>query len=198
MEYPTRSILISVFVLLGAIVLVVICARWGGLCLNPARWGRRTEEEPKPKLPSSVQHALTQLEMVTEKRPRRNSQTESLEAECPICLGYLYGEPRTSISAACNDVDLEAGNAMSKTITPTTDVTTEEKKGQATQPNDDEVLKMKRCTHMFHTRCLATWFLRKKYDCPVCRTPYFQVTPEPEHNVDYRMPAAILPVVGFW
>lgn len=116
----------------------------------------------------------------------------------PICLGYLYTKDvHTCASEAGDKIDLEAGMGVSRTTTiTTTDVTAQEKKQQSMQPIDDEVLKLKRCTHIFHARCLATWFLRKKYDCPVCRTPYYQVVQE-EAEEDYRIPQS-LPAVAFW
>ncbi|OTB01716.1 hypothetical protein M426DRAFT_14176 [Hypoxylon sp. CI-4A] len=126
------------------------------------------------------------------------SQVEAEEPECPICLAYLYArEPRTSTTLAGNKVDLEAGNGISKVTTTTTDIAPQESKRQSMQPIDDEVLKLKRCTHMFHARCLATWFLRRKYACPVCRTPYFQMVPESDEEHQYRTQPP-LPTVGFW
>ncbi|KAI1372755.1 hypothetical protein F4677DRAFT_431431 [Hypoxylon crocopeplum] len=199
MEYPWESIVISILVLLGAVVVVVLCARWGGLCGNGGLWFGRRERRPKTSLPKSIQQALTQLEGVTEKRPNRNPQTESEEAECPICLAYLYpADVQASTSVVGNKADLEAGNGISRTTTTTTtDVTAEEKKRQRMQPVDDEVLKLKRCRHVFHARCLATWFLRKKYECPVCRTPYYQVVDDTDVEEDYRIPPT-LPAVAFW
>ncbi|KAI2613437.1 hypothetical protein GGR54DRAFT_643004 [Hypoxylon sp. NC1633] len=198
MEYPWESIVVSIIVILGAIVVVVLCARWGGLCGGGGLCCGRRGQKSKPLLPKSIQHALTQLEAVTEKRSVRNSQTESEEAECPICLAYLYPlEARTYTPTEGNKADLEAGNGVSRTTTSTTEVATDKKNQQPIQPIDDEVLKLKRCSHIFHARCLATWFLRKKYDCPVCRAPFYQVTPEMVPDEDYRVPPT-LPTVAFW
>ncbi len=98
-------------------------------------------------------------------------------------------------------VDLEAGNEISRSTTTTTCAAAsnakENEKRQSMQPIDDEVLKLKRCTHIFHARCLATWFLQRKYECPVCRTPYYQMAQEAELQEEYRMPAT-LPAVAFW
>ncbi|KAI1414448.1 hypothetical protein F5Y13DRAFT_158580 [Hypoxylon sp. FL1857] len=198
MQYPWESIVISVFVLLGAIVAVVLCARWGGLCTCRGGWVvRHHERRPKPSLPKSIQHAMTQLEAVTEKRPHHNLETESEDAECPICLAYLYPrEVRTSASIRGNEGDLEAGRGISGTITTTTDGATVEK-CPSVQPIEDEALKLKRCRHIFHARCLATWFLRNKYECPVCRTPYYQAAPEDDLEEDYHIPTT-LPTVAFW
>lgn len=41
------------------------------------------------------------------------------------------------------------------------------------QPNDD-ILTLKKCQHAFHAKCLSSWFLIERYDCPVCRSQYWQ------------------------
>lgn len=37
-----------------------------------------------------------------------------------------------------------------------------------------EILKLKSCGHWFHARCLSSWFLIDRYDCPVCRKSYWE------------------------
>ncbi|KAK8032057.1 hypothetical protein PG990_001791 [Apiospora arundinis] len=71
------------------------------------------------------------------------------------------------------------------------------------QPIDDEILKMRRCPHMFHARCLATWFLMKRYDCPVCRAAYYQTHVESDDELSGResvvQPSTLgIPVLPFW
>lgn len=39
---------------------------------------------------------------------------------------------------------------------------------------DDDILTLKSCHHAFHAKCLSSWFLIERYDCPVCRSPYWQ------------------------
>ncbi|KAK2043169.1 hypothetical protein LZ31DRAFT_335514 [Colletotrichum somersetense] len=39
--------------------------------------------------------------------------------------------------------------------------------------SDDDILTLKGCRHAFHARCLSSWFLIQRYDCPVCRNPYW-------------------------
>ncbi|KAF6828407.1 hypothetical protein CMUS01_08599 [Colletotrichum musicola] len=41
------------------------------------------------------------------------------------------------------------------------------------QPNDD-ILTLKKCQHAFHAKCLSSWFLIERYDCPVCRSQYWR------------------------
>ena len=42
---------------------------------------------------------------------------------------------------------------------------------------DVEILKLKSCGHWFHARCLSSWFLIDRYDCPVCRKSYWEGKP---------------------
>ena len=62
------------------------------------------------------------------------------------------------------------------------------------------MLKMKKCRHMFHARCLATWFLQRRYDCPVCRVQYYQQVDEEEApSREMLSPSTIgLPALPFW
>ncbi|KAI0849171.1 hypothetical protein F5Y00DRAFT_261987 [Daldinia vernicosa] len=199
MEITWKSIVIFILAFLGVIVLAALITRWLDLQAKLARLLTRNRRHSKPNLPSSIQQALAQLEGGTEKRHARNSLTESEDAECPICLSYLYSSnTRPSTSAAGHDTDLEAGDGISRyatIITVASDAAAAEKR-QPTQPIDDEVLKMKKCRHVFHAKCLATWFLRKEYKCPVCRVPYYEAEEE-RREEDYRM-QALLPVAVVW
>ncbi|KAI0599283.1 hypothetical protein F4775DRAFT_133830 [Biscogniauxia sp. FL1348] len=157
---------------------------------------------PKDGLSKAVHDALTQLEGVTEKRDAQSG--EAADTECPICLGCLFAseeqqqQQTSSPSPSPRDaakVDLEAGKGG--VLRPTTTESTvtssdnEKTKQQQQQPINDEVLKMKRCTHMFHARCLVTWFMNKKYECPVCRTVYYQppLPPSPSSSSSHSSPA---------
>lgn len=40
--------------------------------------------------------------------------------------------------------------------------------------SDDDILTLKSCQHAFHAKCLSSWFLIDRYDCPVCRSHYWQ------------------------
>jgi hypothetical protein len=121
------------------------------------------------------------------------------------------------------DVDLEAGQgihpvpSLATTIaaTPTTTSSPaphqkhmhDEKAGMGggVVGQDDEILILKRCQHLFHARCLATWFLRRKYTCPVCRVPYYrdprideEAVRERELDRDARMHVALPVYPIFW
>lgn len=43
---------------------------------------------------------------------------------------------------------------------------------------DSEILKLRSCGHWFHARCLSSWFLIDRYDCPVCRKSYWDAAPK--------------------
>ncbi|KAK6954597.1 hypothetical protein Daesc_004564 [Daldinia eschscholtzii] len=221
MEITWKSIIVFILAFLGLVVILVLCTRWLDLRGKLARLWIRNQEQSETGLSDSIQRALIQLECATEKRPARNSLTELEDAEwlgrsrnpfcidcresnesntadSPICLAHLYpnnSRPSTS-SAAGHGADLETGNGISRSatiITVASDAAVE--KHKPTQPIHDEVLKMKRCRHVFHAKCLATWFLRKEYRCPVCRVTYYQAEEETEE--DYRIPA-LLPVAVVW
>ncbi|KAI1505790.1 hypothetical protein F5X99DRAFT_217629 [Biscogniauxia marginata] len=160
-----------------------------GLFSNYGLFSKKEKIIPKDGLPRSVQNALTRLEGVTEKKTKRDSQIEPADAECPICLGCLFANERQTSKQTENEIDLESGRGISRTATTAsnttcTTTTAGDEKRQSMQPINDGVLKMKRCRHTFHSRCLATWFLNKKYDCPVCRTPYYQPMPEEPSDED--------------
>lgn len=38
------------------------------------------------------------------------------------------------------------------------------------------MLTLHSCGHAFHSKCLSTWFLIDRFDCPVCRAVYYQGT----------------------
>jgi hypothetical protein len=38
---------------------------------------------------------------------------------------------------------------------------------------DDDILSLNTCGHAFHSKCLASWFLIDRYDCPMCRAVYY-------------------------
>ncbi|KAI1808236.1 hypothetical protein F4811DRAFT_548974 [Daldinia bambusicola] len=194
MEITWKSIVVFILAFLGLVVVLVLCTRWLDLQGRLARlWAKKKEKELG--LSKSIERALIQLEGATEKRPARNSLTELEDAECPICLAHLYpNSTRPSTSATAHEADLESGNGISRSatiITVASDGAVE--KDPPAKPSHDEVLKMKKCRHVFHAKCLAKWFLRNEYRCPVCRVTYYQAEEETEAE-DYRM-AAILPAL---
>lgn len=45
--------------------------------------------------------------------------------------------------------------------------------GAPEEDEDDTVITLKKCHHSFHSRCLTSWFLTNRYDCPICRTVFW-------------------------
>jgi hypothetical protein len=41
----------------------------------------------------------------------------------------------------------------------------------------DEVVTLQQCRHAFHARCIQHWFLTERYDCPVCRSVFWEKKP---------------------
>ncbi|PKS05293.1 hypothetical protein jhhlp_008665 [Lomentospora prolificans] len=56
------------------------------------------------------------------------------------------------------------------------------KRCQNQPERDAEIMKLKSCGHWFHARCLASWFLIDRYDCPVCRKTYFEGKPRSQFS----------------
>ncbi|KAK7966375.1 uncharacterized protein PG986_000652 [Apiospora aurea] len=110
-------------------------------------------------------------------------------------------EERPAVKEASASIDVaEMAEAAKKTMMDKL----QKQKGTSWRPRpiDDEILKMRRCPHMFHARCLATWFLMKRYDCPVCRAAYYQTSNESEESLSGResvRPASLgIPILPFW
>lgn len=43
----------------------------------------------------------------------------------------------------------------------------------------DDIMTLNSCGHAFHSRCLASWFLMDRFDCPMCRVLYYTRPPTP-------------------
>ena len=126
-----------------------------------------------------------------------------IRASSPICLSSFYDEPAEESveKTAEKRRDVETGLAPDPKAVPRAPKAANEKQATDEPPEvGDEVLKMKRCRHMFHARCLATWFLQRRYDCPVCRIQYYQPVDEEEApRRETLSPSTIgLPALPFW
>ncbi|KAK8135614.1 hypothetical protein PG984_003554 [Apiospora sp. TS-2023a] len=113
--------------------------------------------------------------------------------------GTLKKKPAVKETSASADVAEMAEAAKTKMMSK---LQKPKRSSWRPQPIDDEILKMRRCPHMFHARCLATWFLMKRYDCPVCRAAYYQNSNDSEDSLSGRetvQPASLgIPVLPFW
>ncbi|KAI1440206.1 hypothetical protein F5Y02DRAFT_403524 [Annulohypoxylon stygium] len=196
---------IVLIILGGCLVTLVgsICSAHYCRC-SILRQGRLGPMVPMNEQPSqSIREALAQLGHLTEKKTQYELQTGFQDEKCLICLGCFFpSEARTSTSTVvANEVDLEAGDGVTRIQTTTTEATTMESKDRPAQPINDDVLKLNTCVHLFHGRCLVTLFMQKKYNCPICRTPYYQEAEHADEDEDairfYPMPPP-LPILGFW
>jgi hypothetical protein len=91
------------------------------------------------------------------------------EKECAICLSTLLAPspPEPAKLSNENDVDEAA-------ITPPKAV------------EQEEILRLKDCSHEFHAECLISWVVLHKKSCPICRTVYYHDEPEKPTNVEAR------------
>ncbi|TDZ13767.1 hypothetical protein Cob_v013104 [Colletotrichum orbiculare MAFF 240422] len=118
------------------------------------------------------------------------------EPECPICIAPLFVSNNSGVRAttggqpvfvqavatlAPSDEDGcgPASNAEQQTRQDSGSVEHRVSKGINSlrlsrvaqlwqRPRSD------RCQHAFHAKCLSSWFLIERYDCPVCRSQYWQ------------------------
>ncbi|KAF2137685.1 uncharacterized protein K452DRAFT_97483 [Aplosporella prunicola CBS 121167] len=94
--------------------------------------------------------------LVTEEKNGRNTLTAE---ECPICLGPLYQPRRRS-------TDTEPGSQGHESETSHyTQLSNDDR-------FEDDIVALRICDHHFHSACLITWYLSKRYDCPLCRRLY--------------------------
>ncbi|KAI0546711.1 hypothetical protein F4679DRAFT_403784 [Xylaria curta] len=121
------------------------------------------------RVPRSIPAALNGLYTVADRRHQAGYQLGCNDTECPICLSS-FGRRSSDISShRDSQVDLEAG-LESETVPASGFVW---KNSPALQAMDTEILRLHRCGHAFHARCLLTWVLEGRADCPVCRTIFY-------------------------
>jgi len=108
--------------------------------------------------------------------------------ECPICIGPLAPEQPpidgNRIHQALDELTtLAADRSHLSGVRRWTSNTTSPKRWwwdsrgceqQEDEDADNDVLTLNICRHPFHSRCLASWFLMERYDCPVCRVVYYR------------------------
>ncbi|KFH42118.1 hypothetical protein ACRE_071480 [Hapsidospora chrysogenum ATCC 11550] len=115
--------------------------------------------------------------------------------ECPICIGPLAPEQPpidgNRIHRALDELTiLAADRSRLSGVRRWTSNTASPKRwrrdsrrgsgsgsgeqGAEDDDADNDVLTLNICRHTFHSRCLASWFLMQRYDCPVCRVVYYR------------------------
>ncbi|QPC72080.1 hypothetical protein HYE68_002832 [Fusarium pseudograminearum] len=104
--------------------------------------------------------------------------------ECPICIGPLVPEPMHTVTRDPRPV-------LEQVSTVTSRETASQAKSQATAgqteevtDTNDDVLTINACGHSFHSKCLSSWFLIDRYDCPVCRVPYYKGMPRHQQSLN--------------
>ncbi|EMT69853.1 hypothetical protein NOF04DRAFT_1076853 [Fusarium oxysporum II5] len=158
---------------------------------------RRASEKVFSPQPNQLDNARRKLSTVTTSTviPQANTDpTADIEAqtplsgfgECPICIGPLVPEPVHTVNADPRPI-------LEKVSTVTSHETNQAKPGPSVQATTDEaeddIMTINTCRHSFHSKCLSSWFLIERYDCPVCRVPYYQGIPRRE---------TALSVTPFW
>ncbi|GAW19088.1 hypothetical protein ANO14919_085720 [Xylariales sp. No.14919] len=135
--------------------------------------------------PRPLRRALKRLYTVTERKNQCEYQANRDDTECPICLASFgrVSEDDTDTSRRRSEVDPEAGLGPQSTIASSLATPAPRNERRSFQPMDDEILRINRCGHAFHSRCLVTWFLREphvKQHCPICRVQYYPACKPPE------------------
>ncbi|KAF2743895.1 hypothetical protein M011DRAFT_207452 [Sporormia fimetaria CBS 119925] len=131
--------------------------------------------KPPPPPPERREEARKKLEAVTEvlsasgqdkacadaeKSAKEFRSSMSLhEKECTICLSPLYVSslPESAKVVKEQSTDAEAAFTLDATVS-----------------GPEEILRLKVCRHEFHAECLTSWFVVRKYSCPLCRAVYYE------------------------
>jgi hypothetical protein len=181
--------------------------------VNPADLGPKDLNRARRKL-STVTACSTAAASV---RPDSMVRTPDLETglfnlemdECPICIGPLVPEPlqrdEQSARVALAEVTTIAGSSAepspagahedaSGVSSKLLSVLPFRKKVSPGSGSGDDVLTLTACGHSFHAKCLSSWFLIDRYDCPICRITYYRRRPPslPPRNLNLTLPSAHL------
>ncbi|KAH7145895.1 hypothetical protein B0J13DRAFT_330589 [Dactylonectria estremocensis] len=112
--------------------------------------------------------------------------------ECPICIGPLIPEPVHTAGSDPPPVLEHVASVTSKNLGTTSEEQCMVEVGRTERPSggadtrsmsetiDDDILTLNSCGHSFHSKCLSSWFLIERFDCPVCREPYYKTRPQRE------------------
>ncbi|KAH7318148.1 hypothetical protein B0I35DRAFT_235917 [Stachybotrys elegans] len=193
-------------------VMVIFCIIGPMICASALR--RKPDTDPYQAEPNHLARARQRLSTVTSIKAcghgdGADDHAEARElGECSICIGPLVPEPActdntttssqphvsalpvvavktlssSSSSAAVSEGVIQSGSADQETKSTARHSTL------PTQPEElpDEVLTLQSCGHCFHARCLSSWFLIRRYDCPVCRAPYYTPPTSPPSPLSRR------------
>jgi hypothetical protein len=48
---------------------------------------------------------------------------------------------------------------------------------------DDDPIRLLSCDHIFHSSCLAKWFLKRHETCPLCKASFMRLPDKPKSPV---------------
>ena len=138
---------------------------------------------PKHPLPKQRYQAHRDLDKVVQRRRVRSSELKNfetrneeknlLEALCPICLSGLI-QPDSSLPNPPESSPLSTITPVSPTVKPNM-------QGKEVIPwsgrdidreAEQDILTLHVCLHTFHAACIVSWFLLRRYDCPLCKAHY--------------------------
>ncbi|KUI59764.1 RING-H2 finger protein ATL54 [Cytospora mali] len=116
-------------------------------------------------------------------QPARVSQED---LECPICMGELFRRVPILQTRTTGTTTSTVEHGVTETKTPLNPLATQDPDYNHRTPPPildsnvfrwlaDDVVSLRICQHTFHARCLTTWFMTERYDCPVCRAVYWGV-----------------------
>jgi hypothetical protein len=103
----------------------------------------------------------------------------------PICIGPLVPEPahvvnndlRPTLEEVSTATSHKSANHEAKASHQETAIQTIE------DPTKDDILTINACGHSFHSKCLSSWFLIERHDCPVCRVQFYKGTQRRESTL---------------
>lgn len=143
-------------------------------------------------LPEKPSEALSPLSLLG--RSLYGPLQDLADSLSPICIGPLVPEPVHTVNADPRPILEKVSTVTSheSQAKPGPSVQTADKSGPSVKTTDeaeDDIMTINTCGHSFHSKCLSSWFLIERYDCPVCRVPYYKGLPRRE---------TALSVTPFW
>ncbi|KAK7419709.1 hypothetical protein QQZ08_010722 [Neonectria magnoliae] len=142
----------------------------------------------------------------------RNADVEAVAppsefGECPICIGPLIPQPVHTPGS--DPLSTLAQVASVTTKSPARSQTTSQEPCMAevndvqrqsreadtqsirSDAVDDDILTLNSCGHSFHCKCLSSWFLIERHDCPVCREPYYKTSKVRREQRTFTVPPSL-------
>ncbi|KAF2115396.1 hypothetical protein BDV96DRAFT_77306 [Lophiotrema nucula] len=95
-----------------------------------------------------------------------------LERDCAICLSTLHAPTQPEPAKLMDEAVVKEGSGQYLPPGKAASVS------ESSLTEKEDILKLNVCTHEFHAECLTSWFLMRRYTCPICRAIFFD--PEAE------------------